>query len=536
MQKILSDAVFADSRSVFMQVRDLQGAVVASTLGDASLSDASDDFVMQGRAEIVAGLIVSDSHNRLLHVAAGPVILDGNLLGVVVVAEDTAPLVDLVSDYTGLGETGETILGRRSSNGAVFLTPLRFDSDSALSRTADAISASPMLPAVAGQESLLSDGVDYRGEQVFAATRYVAAADWGVVVKIDAAEVYAPLDDYLLGAGLALLVVGVAAALGSWLVARPIAESVRNVSEASAAIAAGDWSRRVPAGRNDELGDLAINFNIMTRKLLDLTSSLEQKNQEVAERNSQLELLNKKLGQSNEELERFASVAAHDLQEPLRKILAFGDRLATNASDRLDDRDQMYIERMRDAAARMRVLIDDLLQVSRVTSRGQPYEPVDLAEVLSKVADDLENQINESGAILEVGDLPTVMADPSQMHRLFQNLISNAIKFRKPDQSPVIRVSETQNAVPSHQNGEATITVQDNGIGFDQEYGERIFRIFERLNARSDYEGTGIGLAVCRKIVSRHHGAISAQGTPGHGAIFTVSLPRNAATNSGEAT
>ena len=535
MEKILSDAAAADDRVVLIEVLDLEGEVVVSTRGDVSYAADNPDYMDQARNEIVSGLIVRDESGELSHVAAGPIVLEDRLLGVAVLVETAEHLVALVSDYTGLGDAGETVLGRESDGETVFLTPLRFDRDAAMTRTVTEGSASPMLAAVDGEEIVLTDGVDYRGEPVFAATRYLASADWGIVVKIDVSEVFAPLGEYRVGSAFALAVVLVAGAVGSWMVARPIADGVRSVSEASAAIAGGDWSRRVPVDRNDELGDLAESFNVMTTELQELTSRLEEKNLEVESRNRQLESLNKKLKQSNEELERFASVAAHDLQEPLRKIQAFGDRLAANASDHLDDQDQMYIERMRDAATRMRVLIDDLLQLSRVSSRGRPYERVDLREVVAKVADDLEGQINETGALLEIGELPVVMADPAQMHSLFQNLISNALKFRQPDQRPLVRVAVTRGGLRLEQNGMTHIAVEDNGIGFDPEYGERIFRMFERLNGRADYSGTGIGLAVCKKIVNRHDGTITAEGKPGEGAIFTVSLPTHRSNSRGEA-
>lgn len=534
MEKILSDAEAADDRVVLLEIRDLDGEVVASTERGAFFVDENQDYLGAAEDGIVTGLIVEDETGDLAHVAAGPIMLEGRLLGVAVVVETATPLLELVSDYTGLGDTGETILGRSSPDGgSVFLTPLRFDPDAALTRTVTESSAAPTLVAVSGEEVVLTSAVDYRGEPVFAATRYLSSADWGIVVKIDTAEVFAPWKEYLIGAGAALVVVLAAAAVGSWIVARPIADGVQRVSEASAAIADGEWSRRVPVDRNDELGDLAENFNIMTEALRDLTSRLEDKNLEVESRNRQLESLNEKLSQSNEELERFASVAAHDLQEPLRKIQAFGDRLAANASEHLDEKDQLYIERMRNAASRMRVLIDDLLQLSRVTSRAQPAEQVDLRNVVTEVADDLESQIDETGAVIEVGDLPVVVADPSQMHSLFQNLVSNALKFRKADQPPLVRISEIRDTA-SPQNGMAHISVEDNGIGFDPEYGERVFKIFERLNGRTDYSGTGIGLALCKKIVSRHGGTITAEGKPGEGAVFTVSLPTHKSDNRGD--
>ncbi len=226
------------------------------------------------------------------------------------------------------------------------------------------------------------------------------------------------------------------------------------------------------------------------------------------------------LKRSNEELERFASVASHDLQEPLRKIQAFGDRLQAKCGDVLSEQGRDYLERMQNAAARMRTLINDLLTFSRVTTRGQPFSPVDLAQVAREVLSDLEVRIGQTGARVDVGDLPTVDADSTQMRQLFQNLIGNALKFQLEGKTPHVQIR----AVRRDADAMWEITVQDNGIGFDAKHAERIFGIFQRLHGRGEYEGTGIGLAVCEKIIARHGGAIEARGVPGEGATFVVSL------------
>ena len=226
-----------------------------------------------------------------------------------------------------------------------------------------------------------------------------------------------------------------------------------------------------------------------------------------------------KLQQSNRELEDFAYVASHDLQEPLRKIQAFGDRLRARYAETLSGEGADYVQRMQSAAARMQALINDLLAFSRVTTKAQPFVPVDLNLVAQEVVHDFEVRIHQAGAAVTVGELPTLDADPSQMHQLIQNLISNGLKFHKPDTPPRVKVSGTKGG------DTARIVVSDEGIGFDERYAERIFTMFERLHGRGTYEGTGIGLAICRKIAQRHGGDISAQSTPGEGATFTVTLP-----------
>ena len=237
------------------------------------------------------------------------------------------------------------------------------------------------------------------------------------------------------------------------------------------------------------------------------------------------------LKRSNEELEQFASIASHDLQEPLRKIQAFGDRLLSKYGTALDERGRDYLTRMQGAASRLQGLIGDLLTLSRVTSKGRPFVETDLADVVREVLGDLEMQIERSGGQVEMSDLPTVEADPMQMRQLLQNLISNALKFRREDRPPSVRVygRVSHDGVAHKVKSPAyQIHVEDNGIGFDEKYLDRIFKPFQRLHGRNAYEGTGIGLAICNKIVERHGGALTATSTPGTGTTFTITLSKHA--------
>lgn len=231
------------------------------------------------------------------------------------------------------------------------------------------------------------------------------------------------------------------------------------------------------------------------------------------------------LAQSNAELEQFASIASHDLQEPLRKIRAFADRLRTKSADALTAEGRDYLSRMQNAATRMQTLIDDLLALSRVTTNAQPFVAIDLAEVVQTVLSDLETRLTQTGGRVEVGALPIIVADRGQVAQLLQNLIGNGLKFHKPGEPPVVKIHGEVQKEPSVGPEMCQILVEDNGVGFDQKYADRIFRIFERLNGRSEYEGTGIGLAICRKVVERHGGTISARSEPGSGATFTIALP-----------
>ena len=249
------------------------------------------------------------------------------------------------------------------------------------------------------------------------------------------------------------------------------------------------------------------------------------------EAEERLRLAAEQLRRSNLELQEFASVASHDLQEPLRKIQAFGDRLKIKCAAGLGENGRDYLERMQDAARRMQILLHDLLTLSRITSKAQPFEPVDLRKVVHDVVSDLEVRIEQTGARVEIGFLPLIDADAGQMRQLLQNLISNALKFQAKGTKPEVIVSakvlDNQESLAGSMPGEeiCQIMVRDNGIGFDERYLDRIFQVLQRLHSRSDYEGTGIGLAVCRKIADRHGGIISAKSAEGDGATFIVTLP-----------
>lgn len=261
----------------------------------------------------------------------------------------------------------------------------------------------------------------------------------------------------------------------------------------------------------------------MEAQLRSFNHELEQR---VAERTAELSRVNDRLkvaatrlARSNRELQDFAFVASHDLQEPLRKVQAFSDRLKARCGPTIDATGNDYLDRMLGAAGRMRRLIDDLLMFSRVASKANPFEPVPLDTVAREVVSDLELRLEQTGARVDIGALPVVEADPTQMRQLLQNLIGNALKFRRSEVPPIVAVWAEQT------DGHLLLSVADNGIGFDEKYTDRIFQVFQRLHGRAEYEGSGIGLAVCRKIAERHGGSISARSTPGVGSTFAITLP-----------
>jgi len=234
----------------------------------------------------------------------------------------------------------------------------------------------------------------------------------------------------------------------------------------------------------------------------------------------QLRTLLVELERSNKELEQFAYVASHDLQEPLRMVSSYTQLLEKRYGDKLDDDAREFMNYTVDGARRMQRLINDLLEFSRLSTRGKQLEPVDANEVLGTVRANLSAAIEDAGALVTNEALPTVMADPTQLSQLLQNLVGNAIKFHGAE-APRVHIAAGE------QDGEWVFSVRDNGIGINQEYFDRIFVIFQRLHVTADYPGTGIGLALCKRIAERHGGRIWVESEPGTGATFSFSIPKS---------
>ena len=399
--------------------------------------------------------------------------------------------------------------------------------------------------------------LNFAGNEVIGVAHGAPDNTWITVTEISQAEAFAVSQTALLliTGGLALFGLLVLLVTSRFM-EQLLIEPMEKLRAGTVRIGQGDLQYQIDIFRRDEVGQVAAAFNEMARRLhardqelatktaaltveiverkqaeaalRQLNNTLEQR---VLERTAALEKRTEDLLRSNKELEKFAYVASHDLQEPLRKVQAFGDRLQGKYADVLDERGRNYLERMRGASARMQTLINDLLTFSRVTTKAQPFVPLDLSQVAQDVLSDLEVQIERVGGQVEVDPLPSIEADPFQIRQLLQNLVSNALKFHRDDEPPFVKIQA--NHLPPHPNGSngaspkelCQIIVADNGIGFDLKYHDRIFQVFQRLHGRTAYEGTGVGLAICRKIVERHQGNIMAESEPGQGAKFIITLP-----------
>ncbi len=338
---------------------------------------------------------------------------------------------------------------------------------------------------------------------------------WYVFVDVSKEKVLMPVkaltkQHYLLLGGVMLF-----AGLIATLLARSIVRPIRILQKGAGKIQAGNLDHEIALNTPDEMGKLARALNTMARSLINTNTSLEEM---VADRTRQLQTRNEQLKQSNEDLQQFAYVASHDLQEPLRMVASYTQLLSERYNDKLDEKANKYIYYAVDGASRMQRLIQDLLSFSRVSTHGRDFEQVPLASIVESMLKQMTVIIRDTGARIIVEDLPEVKADPSQISQVFQNLISNSLKFCTRERPEIIVSVQKEDSF-------WRFSVTDNGIGIESEYKDKIFIIFQRLHTRKEYAGTGIGLAICKRIINRHGGRIWFESTLGKGTVFYFTLP-----------
>lgn len=362
---------------------------------------------------------------------------------------------------------------------------------------------------------------DYRGIEVLGHARWFEKMRLYIISEIDQTEVDASIFTLQNQVLMTAFILGAISAFAGWVLTGLVTRPLTALMKAIRKVGSGQFQINLDISRRGELYDLARAFKTMADRLKATMVSKTELEKEIVvrkEAEKQLQQTVKALEQSNEDLQQFAYVASHDLQEPLRMVSSFTQLLADRYADQLDEKAHKWINFAVDGATRMQKLIQDLLSFSRVNTRGGEFEETALDDVIDEVKSNLQLALQESCARLETVGLPMVRADRNQMVMLFQNLVANAVKFCK-GKPPEIRIFSEK------QDNHWLIHVQDNGIGIEPAFINQIFIIFKRLHTREEYPGTGLGLAVCKRIVQRHNGWIWAESEPGKGTIFNIALP-----------
>jgi signal transduction histidine kinase len=459
----------------------------------------------------------ADTQSPAVFIAA-PVFKGVELLGVVAVQMDNKGVSEFMKDYQGLGKTGEIMAVAKMGNEVVFIAPLRFDPQAAFKRrVAIGSKEGHVIQKVAEGESGSGISVDYRGKKVMMVWRYLPSFRWGIVVKMDTSEVFSSADrlrNNLLKISLALLALVIVMAV---LIARSVSGPIKDLTRVSGTIAGGDLSARAEVNAKDEIGELAQSLNQMTDKLVEAKANVEEQRQ----------LLEK----ANKELDSFVYTASHDLRAPLRGISSFASFLEEDYRGKLDDQGKDYLKEIREGAGRMDQLIEDLLKLSRISRIKNPFEEVKIGEMIQSVTKRIGFDIKEKHVDLRIQqEMPTIQCDRIKLSEVFLNLINNAIKFSSKNNKENPRVE-----VGYIDDGEFhKFFVKDNGIGIEPQYHNQVFGIFKRLHTSSEYEGTGAGLSIVKRVIDDHNGRIWIESEAGKGATFFFTIPKVLQEKTGE--
>lgn len=495
------------------------GRVIAATHpGEVQRVSTSELFFVKGK--LTSGLYLGpiqadDRHLRSITLSAPLRAGNGALVAILVGRPNEATMSGIVNRRAGFRRTDETYLVDTEGN---FVSRPRL---MAATGMIAADQSEAVRRCLAHNDGLvLAD--DYREVPTLAVYRWMTEFGLCLITKVDRSEAYAPIGQLANGLVVAGLVLLSIASLASVLLARMITRPIRLIEAGVGRVAQGERNLVLPEFTSDELGRLAGAFNRMTAALASHETQLRRHAAElerrVAEKTRELDRRADALARSNIELERFAYVASHDLQEPLRMVASYTQLLAKRYKGRLDTDADEFIEFAVDGATRMQTLINDLLTYSRVSSQGRGFETVDCEALLDRVLKNLQGAQIETQAIIRRTQLPQVVADGFQLAQLFQNLIGNAIKFCH-GRTPEIDIAAKR------MGAHWLFSVADNGIGIEAKYFNQLFAVFKRLHTRAEYPGTGIGLAICKKVIERHGGHIWVESRPGEGSTFFFTIP-----------
>jgi signal transduction histidine kinase len=468
--------------------------------------------------------------NRFAMLVTAPAFdFDNAFIGVIAFEIDMSSLYKLIQEVTGLGDTGEVLLGKKIGNEVVYLNPLRHDPEAALRKSISmgGTLGGPIQEAVQGRKGA-GRLIDYRGKKVIAAWRYMPSLDWGMVAKIDTDEAFAEVTKLRNVVLIILLTVFVLCGIIAFSIAQSISAPIKTLSKGAEIIGSGNLDYEVGSNLKDEIGQLSRTFDKMTRDLKKVTASRDELNKEIAERRraeAEILRLNQnlrhhivQLEESNKELEAFSYSVSHDLRSPLRGIDGFSQALLEDYADKLDEEGKDYLQRVRAGSQRMAQLIDDLLNLSRVTRSEMKHEQVDLSRISKDIAGSLGKADPERHVEFVISEGLTARGDERLMRAAMENLFSNAWKFTSIHPQGRIEFGVSQ------RDGQPVYFIKDDGAGFDMTYVEKLFGPFQRLHSPRDFPGTGIGLATVQRIIHRHGGRVWIEGEVEKGATVYFTL------------
>ncbi|MDD5070191.1 MAG: ATP-binding protein [Candidatus Omnitrophica bacterium] len=485
--------------------------------GKSELANAFISVMKTHRTEISRFSYDWVSDRAIVYIVA-PIINGPEFAGAVIARIDDRVFEPFVKDYRGLGQSGETLLGTLVNNEALYINDFRFPGYNAVKKTVSMGEKDniDIQNAVQGKEGK-GLSVDYRGMKVLTLWRSLPLSGLGMVIKIDTSEVFASgnrLKNVLIAISFVLLVMVVTMAV---LISRSISNPIKKLTLTAVRISEGNLNERASVIADDEISTLASSFNQMADRLIEAKNKVEEEREKIKEQKKMLEKV-------NHELDSFVYTASHDLRAPLRGVSSFASFLIEDSLDKLDDEGKTYLEGIRRGANRMSKLIDDLLTLSRMSRINNPYEQVNMNEIVSSVLERIEFDIKDYNVdIIFERNLPVVNCDKIKISEVFLNLINNAIKFSSKNNPDRPRVEIGYNDM----KGYFDFFIKDNGIGIEPKYHKQIFGIFKRLHSEKEYDGTGAGLSIVKRIIEDHGGDIWVDSEYGKGSVFHFSLPKN---------
>lgn len=514
---VLNDIMMADSKGRIVYSSN-QEHFSKEYLG--TMAEIQQKAFEEGRKGIYFSDIYRDKryNNRLSMLVTAPAFdLNHVFTGVIAYDVDMSPVYKLIQDVSELGNTGEVLIGKKMGGRIVYLNPLRHDPDSALKRhiLIGENSGLPIQEAALGRKGF-GISVDYRGKKVIASWQYIPSLEWGLVAKIDEEEAFADIRNLRNLVFLIFFIVLIVSCIMALSFAQSLSVPIMRLAKGAEIIGTGNLEFRVGTNQKDEIGQLSRAFDKMTGDLKKITASRDALDAEILERGK----VEAELRALNRELEAFTYSVSHDLRSPLRAIDGFARILTEEYKDKFDDEGKRQFKIISDNIKRMGELIDDLLELSRLGRKEITCSSINLKEILDSVINDIKPREEERKVDFFIKDIPEAAADRVLIKQVFINLLSNALKFTSTKKNAIIEIGGTEE---QHRN---VYYVRDNGVGFDMQYANKLFGIFQRLHGQEEFEGTGIGLAIVKRIISKHGGEVWAEGKVNDGAAFYFSLPK----------